>query len=231
MVQDPYRYFRIEAREVIAQLGTGVLALEKTGGDAELVSRLLRLSHTIKGAARIVKQREIADLAHQIEDALGPLRGHEVPPGRRDDMLALIDRMSTHLAALPEPPQPPPDAPARPRADDIALLPRTDTSSIDELIGALADIHAQINRLRTTPSLDALGPRVERLDRELRQVRLDAERLRLMPAGAVFGSLERAARDAALGGKHIVFAARGRDVRVDATVLMALHGALVQLVR
>ena len=31
--KDPYRYFRIEARELLDQLGRGTLALEKTAGN------------------------------------------------------------------------------------------------------------------------------------------------------------------------------------------------------
>ena len=66
MGQDPYKYFRIEARELIEGLGKGVLELEK-GAGGELVPRLLRLAHTLKGAARVVKQGEIAESAHAIE--------------------------------------------------------------------------------------------------------------------------------------------------------------------
>ena len=53
-----------------------------------------------------------------------------------------------------------------------------------------------------------------------------------MPASSMFASLERTARDAARSlGKRAVFAARGGDVRLDAQVLAAVQGALVQAVR
>ena len=74
MTRDPYKYFRIEARELLDQLGKGVLDLEKGVHETDLMARLLRLAHTLKGAARVVKQPAIADLAHAIEDALAPLR-------------------------------------------------------------------------------------------------------------------------------------------------------------
>lgn len=240
MAQDPYRYFRIEAREILEQLAAGVLALEKSGGE-EAVLHLLRLAHTIKGAARIVKQRDMADVAHKIEECLGPLRGTEVLPARHDDVLALVDRMTELVAQIPPPPGAEPAASTTtaaapitrsiPRVDDIPALPHADTQALDELIGGLGDIHAQIHRLRSTPSLETLGPRVDRLDRELAQLRLDAERLRLMPAGSVFGALERTARDATLVGKRVAFTSQGADMRVDAEVLTRVFGALVQLVR
>src|ERR1700721_1227848 len=74
MARDPYRYFRVEARELLDQLGKGALQLDKGGAAPEVIASMLRLAHTLKGAARVVKQREIADQAHAIEDALAPYR-------------------------------------------------------------------------------------------------------------------------------------------------------------
>src|ERR1700730_757014 len=74
MAQDPYKYFRPQARDLVDQFARGVLELEKSGSNAAAVQQLLRLAHTLKGAARVVKQSEIADRAHAIEDALSPFR-------------------------------------------------------------------------------------------------------------------------------------------------------------
>ena len=67
MAKDAYKYFRIEARELLEQFGQGVLELEKGAGAGGVVPRLLRFAHTLKGAARVVRQPEIADTAHRIE--------------------------------------------------------------------------------------------------------------------------------------------------------------------
>src|SRR5271163_3161034 len=74
MTQDPYKYFRLEARELLDQCGQCVLELERGAAAAPLVQRLLRLAHTLKGAARVVRQTEIADHAHAMEDVLSPFR-------------------------------------------------------------------------------------------------------------------------------------------------------------
>ena len=66
MARDPYKYFRVEARDLADQLGQGLLELERIGSGGEIVPRLLRLAHTLKGAARVVRQPEIADHAHAI---------------------------------------------------------------------------------------------------------------------------------------------------------------------
>ncbi|MFZ6649046.1 hybrid sensor histidine kinase/response regulator [Undibacterium sp. TJN25] len=103
MAKDPYRYFRIEARELLDQLGAGVLDLEKSGSP-EKVSGLLRLAHTLKGAAHVVRQAEIANLAHQLEEALAPYRQDTaaLPRALFDGMLNDIDRISALVASLPD---------------------------------------------------------------------------------------------------------------------------------
>ena len=229
MAPDPYRYFRIEAREIVDQLGKGLLDLEKRA-DAELVARLLRLAHTLKGAARIVKQRSLAELSHAMEEILEPLRAAPIAQ-RLDGALALLDRMTAQVAALPQPDAGAPAATSA-VADSAPTLSFDDASSIDEVLGGLHELHALLGRLRGVTDPRELAPRIEQLDRELRGVRHDVERLRLVPARTLFTSLERAARDVALaGGKRVELSGRGGDVRLDAQVLTALHPALVQLVR
>ncbi len=77
-----------------------------------------------------------------------------------------------------------------------------------------------------------LGSAVGQMDRELRQLRDAAERLRLAPAGTLFTALERTARDTARAlSKEVAFESGGGDLRLDAHVLETLQGALIQLVR
>ena len=53
MARDPYRYFRVEARELLEQLGKGALELDKGDSAPDLIARMLRSAHTLKGAARV----------------------------------------------------------------------------------------------------------------------------------------------------------------------------------
>ena len=125
MAQDPYRYFRVEARELVDQLGKGLLELEKGGASAEMVAQLLRLAHTLKGAARVVKQPEIADHAHAIEDVLEPFRDTQPATSRRttiNDILRRLDEIAGGLAALR---QPQPAASAVPAARRASRRRRT----------------------------------------------------------------------------------------------------------
>src|SRR5687767_13591932 len=128
MSSDPYKYFRIEARDLVDHLGRGILELEKGSVAPDLVARLLRFAHTLKGAARVVKAREIADRAHAIEDALAPFRegGVSLPRDRVNLVLKLLDEVSARTAALGAPqetgaegarPRPQEDPPRILRAD------------------------------------------------------------------------------------------------------------------
>ena len=51
MADDPYKYFRVEARELSSQLQAGILQLEKADADSGIVTRLFRAAHTLKSSA------------------------------------------------------------------------------------------------------------------------------------------------------------------------------------
>src|SRR5262245_51897420 len=105
--RDPLRYFRIEARELVDNISAAVLDLDQQPG-AELVARLLRFAHTLKGAARVGKQQEIAERAHEFEEVLVPHRGVEerLPADEMRELLRLNDEIASHVAALEKPPAP-----------------------------------------------------------------------------------------------------------------------------
>ncbi len=273
MAKDPYRYFRIEARELVEQLGQGMLELEKGQGGAAPVQRLLRLAHTLKGAARVVKQVAIADLIHGVEDMLAPHRDGAMPLARQgiDRVLAAIDAIGALLAALPQAEGAPlaPEQKAEPLPVSAPRIVRANVLEVDMLLEGLGEIGSELAALRRgvdqldgvrdlaqalqDPSIHAAGKAhaltaqlqtlvnslersmaggAERIDRELRQTRDAAERLRLIPVSSVFHALERTARDAANSiGKQLAFEAVGGDLRIDGAVLDAVQGALLQLVR
>lgn len=107
--KDPYKYYRIEANELLEQLTRAVMALDRSGsgGDGEAVGRVLRIAHTLKGAARVVRQTATSEVAHRIEDHLGPYRdGGDVPPTIGDALLQLVDLIRAQVQALSAPPAP-----------------------------------------------------------------------------------------------------------------------------
>ncbi|OQX67358.1 MAG: hypothetical protein B6A08_15750 [Sorangiineae bacterium NIC37A_2] len=166
MASDPYKYFRVEARELAEGLGQGALELEKGTRDPALVLRLLRLAHTLKGAARVVKQLEIAEASHQIEELLSPLREGDrglEPEGARA-LFALIDRIEGLVEALDAPAPEPAAAPSEPaRSAQAASLIHDSFRSIR----VDADEMDALER-----SIGAAGIQVAALKRELQELRI-----------------------------------------------------------
>ena len=66
--------FKLEAFEHLEKLGTGLLALEQTPQDAELIRKLFLSAHTIKGGASMLELRALKALTHAFEDVLARLR-------------------------------------------------------------------------------------------------------------------------------------------------------------
>src|SRR5271154_186159 len=102
MAKDQYKYFRIEARELLEGLNQAVLELERDGNRKEVIGKLLRIAHTLKGASRVVKQPGIAECAHAIEDAFAPYRDGcgVIPKENTNQALALLDTITAKVAAL-----------------------------------------------------------------------------------------------------------------------------------
>src|SRR5216683_2378983 len=152
MANDPYKYFRVEARELLDQLGKGVLDLEKSPSASDLVARLLRLAHTLKGAARVVKQREIADHSHAVEDVLAPYRetSGPVPRDQIDLMLKLVDGIGKCIAGLAPPPdQQQVDTPSNKQQGEVPLRTvRADIAEVDELLDGVAEAHTQLSSVQ-----------------------------------------------------------------------------------
>jgi len=203
MARDPYKYFRTEARDILDQLGQEVLDLEKGSLVSESVARLLRLAHTLKGAARVVKQGEIADRAHAIEDALAPFRdtSDPVPRDRIDAVLAFIDAIEARLAGLTAAPTAEEAAVASP-GDHAVVAFRPPMDDLDALVSGVAQAQVQLGLLRSNldrleRASDAINLVVDQLPRSHEaaasraavlesKARLTAEDLR-----GTFGTLER----------------------------------------
>ncbi len=64
------KIFHTESDEIIQGLNDGFLELEKNPENKEPLKKLLQLSHSLKGGARMIGFNSIQDIAHKIEDIL-----------------------------------------------------------------------------------------------------------------------------------------------------------------
>ncbi|HVT81299.1 MAG TPA: ATP-binding protein, partial [Phycisphaerae bacterium] len=103
--KDPFKYFRLEARELLDGLQKGVARLEEQPGDAAQIQHLLRLAHTLKGAARVVRLPSVAELAHKLEDVLITARDSHQPlrPEQRRELEQWLEAMGPALAVIDVP--------------------------------------------------------------------------------------------------------------------------------
>lgn len=234
MAKDPYQYFRIEARELLESMGRGVLQLEQAA-TPELAANLLRFAHTLKGAARVVKQNGIADDAHAIEDALGPLRdpGATLGPDRVDTVLKLLDAIAEKVRALDLPGEravaappggtppatPVPAASASPAKPEVTAKP--ERPALEEL--ALRTVRADVTEMDAL--LDGVAETAVHL-RGLRRVADTAERLKQLTE-----VLAQRTADAA-GDEGATLRALAGEARIlAATVEQALSSGLDQAQR
>ena len=63
-----------EAAELLADLEAGLLELEESPTDPELLNRVFRAAHTIKGNAGMLGFERIAHFTHRLESVLDELR-------------------------------------------------------------------------------------------------------------------------------------------------------------
>ncbi|QRO00286.1 response regulator [Archangium violaceum] len=161
---DPYRYFRIEARELIEQLTQGLLSLDDGEGGAQAVPELFRYAHTLKGAARVVGQVRMAEMAHAVEDALSSYReaGQSLPADSIREFLRLVGQMAEQLDTLDAPPPPPEEAPSEEGAPALALpeaptseVVRVELARLDTLLEGLSEAVVQLGGLRG--AVESLG--------------------------------------------------------------------------
>lgn len=154
-VKDPYRYFRTEARELLEGLQRGVAGLESAGRDPDIIPSLLRLAHTMKGAARVVRLSAISDLTHRLEGILASCQESTAPPSQeqRADLHRLLEAIATSLAGI--------DQPAAPVVTPTAATPATGTTpalldtirlqvaEVDAVLAGVAETSAELAALRT----------------------------------------------------------------------------------
>jgi two-component system, chemotaxis family, sensor kinase CheA len=149
---DRYKYFRIEAAELLEQLSRAVLALEQDRTGATSVTGLLRQAHTLKGAARIVRQIEIADAAHAIEDELCRSQETGTAPDTKV-LLALLDQCTRALSQLTLPQE---DKTSQLSTVSAPLLPqrlvRAELSDVDAVREGVFESLTELSQLRADSS-------------------------------------------------------------------------------
>lgn len=168
MAKDPYTYFRVEAREILEGLAQGVLSLEKDGVGKEVICRMLRQAHTLKGAARVVKQVAISESSHAIEDVLARYRdgGGQLPHPEAEQLLRLIDRCGEQLKTLAGAPADATTPVAAHGHEEPIESVRVDIAQLDTTLCDLAEAQVHLEALeQQIPFLEQMRRTTRRLVR------------------------------------------------------------------
>ncbi len=85
--------FLTEAGELLEKVDDDLINLEKTPGDMDLLNRIFRSVHTVKGAASFLEFELLVKVTHKAEDVLNRLRKGELAVNNRimDVILEAID--------------------------------------------------------------------------------------------------------------------------------------------
>lgn len=90
--------FIVESREHLATIEADLLAIEQAGdaADPELVNKVFRAAHSIKGCSGFLGLNKVKELAHKAETVLDMLRSHKISPNAEitNVLLAAFDKLS-----------------------------------------------------------------------------------------------------------------------------------------
>lgn len=92
--------FLEEANELLAELETALLELEETPDDSELVDRVFRAMHTVKGSGAMFGFDDVAHFTHDVETVFDMVREGKVPVTK--ELLDLTLRARDHILELLE---------------------------------------------------------------------------------------------------------------------------------
>lgn len=120
-MDDLLREFLSETSEGLDLINRDLVAFERNPGDREVLARIFRMLHTIKGTSGFVGLSRLGAIAHAAESLLGKFRDgeHAVTPDTVSHILRAIDRIKEIVSAIAE-------TGAEPAGDDKDLIAKLD---------------------------------------------------------------------------------------------------------
>ena len=98
MMEEAIATYREEAGELLAELETSLLDLEEVPDDEELINRVFRAMHTIKGSGAMFGFDEIASFTHEVETVFDMVRNGKMTVTKR--LLDLTLQSRDHISYL-----------------------------------------------------------------------------------------------------------------------------------
>ena len=177
MLDQQREMFREEASELLTELEESLLELEEAPDDQELVAKVFRAMHTIKGSGAMFGFDEVAAFTHEVETVYDLVRGGSVSVTQTLINLSLAAR--DHIRALLDPT---PEVEVDKAAGDAlveqfkALVPQPESAKAqdkpkaDDLPGGDGENWTYRIRVRLSESIVFSGTRPDSLIRELTEL-------------------------------------------------------------
>lgn len=231
--------FLLEAQDRIERLEESLLALDAASPPRaeELLEKIRRDLHTLKGNAGLVGLTEMQKLAHDMEDAVAGLGWTDTAAVQA--LLRDVDRLRGFLSAIRGKPAETEAAESHPSGVRLSF------AQLDRLVDLVGEMVISRNRLADAldrvdhglsdlfPDLrEAVGRSYEELSSTLGRLRDEILRLRMVPLDTLFRSLQRVVHDeSARMGKQVELQTAGGDTPLDRALLELASEALGHLVR
>ncbi|WP_281951185.1 chemotaxis protein CheA [Nitrosophilus kaiyonis] len=103
-MKEIFEEFMVEAEEILENLDQELIELENDPSDKELLNKIFRGMHTLKGGAGFLGLTSIIELAHKIESIFDKLRNDEMSlnSDKMDIILEGIDELKKSIYSLKE---------------------------------------------------------------------------------------------------------------------------------
>ncbi len=243
--EDPemVKAFVEEASEIIGSLEADLIKLENSPEDPDLLNRIFRGFHTIKGMAGFLGLDRLVEVTHAAETVLDKLRKGEekVTPDITDMILDAVDTTKRLIGEveISPPAEEPAETPIRsepqrlPTSLEVQTV-RTDVKRLDELMNLVGELVIERNRLlqisRTgDEDLQDVAARIDLLTSQLQTATL---RMRMQPIASIFNRYPRIVRDLARDmGKEVELIISGEETELDRSIIEEINDPLVHMLR
>jgi two-component system chemotaxis sensor kinase CheA len=253
--------FRDQAAQIIDQMSQDLIELESGVQDQELIGRLRRAAHTLKGDASCIGLGRVAELAHKMEDVFEALAttGLGAEPGLMNLLFESIEEINRAvcgqvvedlkegtLERLSSELQPAPKAAMgrvaglRERAREYVRVEASRLDALMNLAGEMIIVRSLMNQL--VPELERSFPRndlilkmsgsVQRISKLIAQLQNDVLAMRMVPINQVFRRYIRPIRELASElGKRVQVEFFGADTELDRALVDLVYEPLLHLLR
>lgn len=249
--------FRDQAAQIIDQMSQDLLEVESGADDPELLSRLRRAAHTLKGDASCIGLERVAELAHKMEDVFEALAASQLAaePGLINLLFESIEEINRAVCGqvVGDVRKEALERFAAPAAKGAVgrvagLQParemvRVEASRLDALMnlaGEMIIVRSLMNQL--LPELERSFPKndlvlkvsgsAQRMSKLIAQLQNDVLAMRMVQIGQVFRRYVRPIRElAAELGKQVEVEFVGADTELDRALVDLIYEPLLHLLR